>query len=124
MTTSNDLSRHANDAAARFLETRGYIIVQRDFETEAGGFPIIAWEDSRKETLVFVGVDVKKGLLPAETTTNRQICEAVAMSFLANFDECGMSLRFDNISLGALDDDSRALLRHHINLSDFSSAVA
>lgn len=113
----NNLFEKAVKASARFLELRGYEVVDQNWSPEgsAQSVPLIAYDD---DTLVFIDVKVRDntdGFVP-EAKTDRE-----AMESLAETDsEPDFGIRFDIISMMVVG-ESRALLRHHINA--FSEAA-
>lgn len=111
-----DVGRRGEDAAARFLERRGYDIVERNWTCNAGEADIIARDE---ETVVFVEVKTRtncdKGL-PSEAVdeAKRARYEQIAVQFLKDYDVVDVPVRFDIISLVVVSPD-RAMIRHHIN---------
>ena len=110
------LGKRGEDAAARFLERRGYEIVARNWTCYAGEADIIARDD---DAIVFVEVktrrDCDKGM-PAEAVTQdkRERYERIALEYLKDCEITDAPVRFDIISIVAISSD-RALVRHHIN---------
>lgn len=111
-----DLGKRGEDAAARFLERRGYDIVARNWKCRAGEADIIARDE---QALVFVEVktrmDEDRGL-PEEAVdaSKRQRYERIAAAFLKQYDEVDIQVRFDVVGILVLTPD-RALIRHHID---------
>ncbi len=111
-----ELGRKGEDAAARFLERRGYDIVDRNWACAAGEADIIARDG---DALVFVEVktrsNAEKGF-PEEAVDaeKRDRYERIAGMFLRGYDVVDVPVRFDVVSLLAIAPD-RALIRHHIN---------
>lgn len=111
-----DVGRRGEDAAARFLERRGYDIVERNWTCSAGEADIIARDE---ETVVFVEVKTRtncdKGL-PSEAVdeAKRARYERIAVQFLKDYDVVDVPVRFDIVSLVVISPD-RAMIRHHIN---------
>lgn len=111
-----DLGRRGEDAAVRFLDRRGYDILERNWTCVAGEADIIARDD---DTLVFVEVKTRSSIekgLPSEAVdkAKRQRYERIAAHFLQNYEVTDVIVRFDVISLVTVSPD-RALVRHHIN---------
>ncbi|MEA5019459.1 MAG: YraN family protein [Gordonibacter sp.] len=111
-----DLGRRGEDAAVRFLDRRGYDILERNWTCVAGEADIIARDD---DTLVFIEVKTRSSIekgLPSEAVdkTKRQRYERIAAHFLQNYEVTDVIVRFDVISLVTVSPD-RALVRHHIN---------
>lgn len=111
-----DLGRRGEDAAARFLDRRGYEIVERNWTCAAGEADIIARDE---ETVVFVEVKTRSSCergLPSEAVDaeKRERYERIAALFLQGYDVVDVPVRFDIISLVVIGPD-RAMIRHHIN---------
>lgn len=111
----SNLNEKARKAASRYLEHRGYGILEMGWESPAGTADIIADEDG---ALVFVDVrarrDTDEGFPPEfPTAAERTRREMVALAYLAEHDVAEMAVRFDNIALMVVG-ESRALLRHHV----------
>lgn len=114
--TPKELGKRGEKAAAKFLERRGFEVVERNWTCYAGEADIIAIQD---DTLCFVEVktrsDCQKGF-PSEAVDGRKRdrYERIAACYLKDraFDD--MRVRFDVISILALNND-RAFLRHHVN---------
>ncbi len=102
------------EAAKRFLEKRGYEVIQRWGSKTQLGFVV-----KDDETLAFVHV-VSNGLdekgFPPEPTMSQEDFEQTAISWLADreHDYTDMSVRFDELTLKVLR-EGRAFIRHHIN---------
>lgn len=111
-----EIGQRGEDAAARFLDRRGYEIIERNWTCTAGEADIIARDG---ETVVFVEVKTRtncdKGL-PAEAVdeAKRTRYERIAAQFLSGYDVVDVPVRFDIISLVVVAPD-RAMIRHHIN---------
>ncbi len=118
---NKELGRRGEEAAARFLDQRGYEILERNWTCFAGEADIIAKDGN---AIVFVEVktrkDCQKGF-PSEAVTlqKRARYEKIALAFMADHDYVDMQVRFDVISLVVVAKD-RAMMRHHINA--FSAA--
>lgn len=115
-THNKELGRRGEDAAVRFLERRGYDIVERNWTCFAGEADIIARDD---EVVVFVEVKTRTGAsngLPAEAVTKnkRERYEKIACAFLADYDVVDVPVRFDVVSISLIGTD-RAMVRHHID---------
>lgn len=109
------LNEKATRAASRYLQQRGYGILEEGWTSPAGTSDVIATEG---DTLVFVDVkarrDVDTGFPPEfPTAAERTRREMIALAYLSEHDVTEMSVRFDNIALVVMDGD-RALLRHHV----------
>lgn len=111
-----DLGRRGEDAAARYLQRRGYDIVERNWTCAAGEADIVARDG---EALVFVEVKTRSSTdkgLPSEAVNaeKRQRYERIAALFLQGYEVVDVPVRFDVVSLMVVPPD-RALIRHHIN---------
>ena len=112
---NRELGRRGEDAAARFLDRRGYDIVERNRTCAAGEADIIARDG---EALVFVEVktrsNTEKGL-PSEAVDagKRRRYERIAALFLVDYDVVDVPVRFDVVSIVVVPPD-RAFIRHHI----------
>lgn len=111
----SNLNEKATRAASRYLEHRGYDILEEGWASPAGTSDIIATEG---DTLVFVDVRARRDTdagFPSEppTAAERTRREMIALAYLSEHDMAEMAVRFDNIALMVVGDD-RALLRHHI----------
>lgn len=110
------IAEKGEDAAARFLERRGYEILERNWSCPAGEADIIALDG---DTLVFIEVktssDIDKGF-PEEAVTDekRTRCERIAAYYLRDSNHGEISFRFDTIGILVLG-SNKATLKHHIN---------
>lgn len=115
------LGARGEDAAACFLERRGYEILERNWVCFAGEADIIAKDD---DTIVFVEVktrkDCQKGF-PSEAVTpsKRSKYEKIALAYLSDHVQAEHPVRFDVVSLVVIG-PSKAMVRHQINA--FSAA--
>ena len=104
-----ELGRRGEDAAARFLDRRGYEIVERNWTCAAG----------EADSVVFVEVKTRSSCdygMPAEAVdeAKRDRYERIAALFLQGFHVVDVPVRFDIVSIVAISPD-RAMIRHHIN---------
>ena len=111
-----ELGRRGEDAAARFLDRRGYEIVERNWTCAAGEADIIARDG---DSGVFVGVKTRASCdsgMPAEAgeEAKRDPHGRVAARFLPGCPGVDVPVRFDIVSIVAISPD-RAMIRHHIN---------
>ena len=111
-----ELQARGEEAAALFLEKRGYEILERNWNCYAGEVSIIACDED--DTLVFVEVktrkDAQKGFsAEVKTAEKREKYEKIAIAFLKDYDAVDFTVRFDTISIVVMSPD-RALIRHHI----------
>lgn len=111
----SNLNEKATRAASRYLEHRGYDILEEGRASPAGTSDVTATEG---DTLVFVDVKARRDTdagFPSEfpTAAERTRREMIAPAYLAGHDLGEMPVRFDNIAMVVAGED-RALLRHHI----------
>lgn len=109
------LGMKGEEAAARYLERRGYEILERNWMCPAGEADIIAFDG---ETLTFVEVKTRGCLIcgvPEEAVTpaKRKRYENIAAHYIRDFPYTDIPVRFDVIGLQV--NGNNALLRHHIN---------
>ena len=112
----NNLIDRAVSASARYLELRGYEVLEQNWSPEGSeeSVPLIAYDD---DVLVFVDVTVRNGFegFVPESETDRKAMEILAAKYLAQADdEPNFEVRFDIISMMVVRED-RAMLKHHIN---------
>ena len=114
--TPKELGRRGEEAAAKFLQRRGFEVIERNWKCIAGEADIIALCE---DTLCFVEVktrsDVQKGF-PSEAVNERKRdrYERIAACYLKDHVYDDLRVRFDVISILVLNND-RAFLRHHAN---------
>lgn len=112
---NEELGRQGEEAAARYLELRGYEILARNWSCQAGEADIVAIDD---EALVFVDVESRRASadkgLPDDTVDEkkRERFERIAAAYIETFDGVDFAVRFDVVSVLILRND-RVLLRHH-----------
>lgn len=117
MSTSINLQDKAIRAAARYLERRGYDVVETEWSADGGiissTIDVIARDD---DAYVFVDVTATPiGEGGFGDGADRERMELLAASWLKDNDaEGNFPVRFDKLSMIVLSDE-RALLRHHIN---------
>lgn len=120
----SNLSISATEAASRFLEHRGYEVLETGWKRPAGTSDIVA-EDG--DVLVFVDVSARRDIdrgFPSESCSRetRARREMVALAYLAEHaDVTDRPICFDNVTLLVVG-PNRAMVRHHINA--LSEAVA
>ena len=113
---AKELGRRGEQAAVRFLERKGYEILETNWECFAGEADIISIDE---ETLVFTEVktrtSIEKGF-PAEAVDakKRERYEKIAACYLRGYDGPSQRVRFDVISILVISED-RAFLRLHTN---------
>ena len=107
------LYSRARDAAARYLELRGYEILDRDWPCDDGVIDIVCWDG---ETLVFAEVQAEIGQFPDDgcIAHRRAQFEAMALSYLGENEYIDVPVRFDVLSLATVGRD-RAFLKHWVN---------
>lgn len=113
---NKELGARGERAAARFLERRGYEILERNWRCSAGEIDIVAHDCS---ALVFVEVKTRTSIdagLPEEAVDaeKRRRYEVLAAHYLHDHDIDETPVRFDVVALLVVAPD-RALVRHHIN---------
>ncbi len=109
------LGARGEDAAVRFLEARGYHILERNWTCFAGEADIIAADEA---TLVFIEVKTRRDDshgLPSEAVgrAKRERYEKIALAYVTDhfFDEA--VVRFDVVAITVLPED-RAFVSHHV----------
>lgn len=120
-----ELARRGKEAAARFLERRGYEIVERDWTCSHGSIDIIALDANESIgecALVFVGVKTShgNGFPEGIMDRNREHYEMLAISYLRASDCVDMCVRFDAIAINVILPD-RAFIRHHLDVLGFDA---
>ena len=111
------LGRRGEDAAVRFLISRGYEILVRNYSCVFGEVDIIALDE--EGTVVFVEVKTRRSTntgIPEEAITKakRKRYERIAMQFMEEADwEENTCMRFDAIGI-LITGNNHATLRHHI----------
>ena len=108
------IGKKGEDAAARYLELRGYDIVTRNWTCPAGEADIVAFDG---DTLVFVEVKTRTSLdkgFPSESVTaeKRARYEKIACWYLRDSEYVDIPVRFDIIALMVVAPD-RAVVRHY-----------
>ncbi|MEO0141330.1 MAG: YraN family protein [candidate division WOR-3 bacterium] len=92
--------RRAEEEAAEFLRSKGYVIVARNFKIRGGEADIIAWDG---DVLVFVEVKSSAGAVsePLESlgALKRNRMVQTAEQFLVRMGLDGVQVRFDAISV-------------------------
>lgn len=111
-----DLDNRGRAAAARFLDRRGYDVVETDWTCAAGSVDIVATDG---DAIAFVEVCTRHAEdmgMPEERTgeDERSRKERVAAMYLARIDAVDVRVRFDVVSIVVLAPD-RAMIRHHVN---------
>ncbi len=110
------LGKKGEDAAARYLENHDYEIIERNWTCPAGEVDIIARDF---DSLVFCEVKTRSNInkgFPTDAVDKKKRAryEQIAMWFLRDFEFSDAPVRFDVISIIAVNEE-RALLRHFVN---------
>ncbi|MEG0376751.1 MAG: YraN family protein [Raoultibacter sp.] len=110
------LAERGVNAGARFIERRGFKILETEWSCSEGSIDIVAEDDN---DLVFIEVKTRKSSgegFPVEVDTDdkRVRLEKIAAHYLANYENLDCSVRFDVISILVID-EHKAFLRHHTN---------
>lgn len=113
---NQEFGRRGERAAARFLERRGYQILERNWTCPAGEADIIALDG---DTVVFVEVKTRSNTImgfPAEAVdeAKRSRYEKIAAFYLAETTFVDVPVRFDVVGLLVIGAE-RALVKHHLN---------
>lgn len=118
MTTSTKLQERAHLATIKFLERRGYEILDDNPDLE--GIDLVAQE---ADTVVFVQTAVREGTDKGFSSlrSSRDTLETSAALWLSKQEKTDIRCRFDHISLMVLS-ENKAFLRHHINVLGSSEA--
>lgn len=114
--TSKELGIKGEQAAVRFLKSKGFDILETNWTCFAGEADIIAREGN---TLCFIEVKTRSQLhkgFPAEAVDarKRDRYERIAACFLRTYHACDIRVRFDVISILVLS-EHHAFLRFHTN---------
>lgn len=113
----SNLNDKATKAASRYLEHRGYTVLETAWKCPAGTCDVVAEDD---DALVFVDVSVRRDAergFPAEWSGEdvRDRRERIALAWLAEHEDAvDVPVRFDNIAMLVMG-GSRAMIRHHVN---------
>lgn len=109
-----ELIKRSNQAAATFLDRRGYEIIEQLWEADADApVSIVARDD---EALVFASVTARRNSdsFPTERL-DREELEKFAINWLkGKLDHSDCAIRFDHIAMLVISPD-RAIIRHHVN---------
>lgn len=110
------LGRLGEDVAARYLVSRGYEIVARNWTCQAGEADIIARDD---DILVFAEVKTRSSTekgFPSEAVDSKKRGKylEIAELFTSRYDAEDLQVRFDVMSL-VVTDNAHATIRHYIN---------
>lgn len=110
------LGRLGEDVAARYLVSRGYEIIARNWTCQAGEADIIARDD---DILVFAEVKTRSSTekgFPSEAVDSKKRGKylKIAELFINRYDVGDVQVRFDVMSL-VVTDNAHATIRHYIN---------
>lgn len=113
---NNRLGRLGEDVAARYLVSRGYEIIARNWTCQAGEADIIARDD---DILVFAEVKTRSSTekgFPSEAVDSKKRGKylKIAELFTSRYDAEDLQVRFDVMSL-VVTDNAHATIRHYIN---------
>lgn len=113
---NKNLGERGEEAAARYLDNKGYEIIDRNWKCKLGEADIICLFD---DTLIFVEVKTRSNLsvgLPEDAVNakKRKKYECIAAMYLKDHDFVDMAVRFDVIGILVIN-SKRALIRHHVN---------
>jgi len=108
-----ELGLRGENLAARFLQDKGYHILQRNYHTRYGELDIICKKDG---LIVFVEVKTRKSTKfgsPEEAVTRQKInhLRKAALIYLHNQDHSYYEIRFDVITV-LIDADSQVTINH------------
>lgn len=113
----SNLSIKATEAAGRYLDRRGYTVLETGWTCPAGTVDIIAKDG---DTIVFADVSSRDSAergFPSESRSKKTRAkrENIAIAWLAEHEDAvNEAVRFDNIALLVIGKD-RAMIRHHVN---------
>lgn len=113
----SNLSIKATEAASRYLDRRGYTVLETGWTCPAGTADIVAKDG---DILVFADVSSRDSAergFPSESRSKkiRARRENIAIAWLAEHaDAVNETVRFDNLALLVVDSE-RAFIRHRIN---------
>lgn len=109
------LEERGLNAACHFLESKGYDVIERSWECDAGEISLVALDGG---TLVFADVVSQVndgcGYLPnLGMDDDRDRLERIALAYVEEHDVGDVAVRFDLVSV-CIVKGSRALIRHHL----------
>ena len=113
----SNLSIKATEAASRYLDRRGYTVLETGWTCPAGTADIVAKDG---DTIVFADVSSRDSAergFPSDSRSKKTRAkrENIAIAWLAEHEDAvNEAVRFDNIALLVIGKD-RAMIRHHIN---------
>lgn len=103
-------------AAKKYLENKGYEILDTNWTCKLGEIDIVAKD---RDSLVFVEVKTRSNLktgLPEDAVDakKRKKYECLAAMYIKDTDFVNIAVRFDVVGILVIN-STRALLRHHVN---------
>ena len=102
MAEHNDLGKWGEDEAARFLEGRGYVILERDWKLGKRDLDIIALTENQ-DTLVFVEVKTRQSddlQEPEEAVDDKKMRNlAIAANSYIKLNQVQQDVRFDIVTV-------------------------
>ncbi len=115
---ARSLGRRGIECAAKYLEGRGYDVLEREWSCRAGRADLIACDG---DTIAFAAVrtweDAEQGFPPSEVARDAYgRMERAALAYLASCGGCDVRVRLDVLDVVVLSAD-RAMLRHTIGAS-------
>lgn len=113
---NKNLGMRGEDAATKYLENKGYVILDRNWKCKLGEIDIVA---KFEDVLIFVEVKTRTNIelgLPEDAVgpKKRRKYESLAAMYLQEHEYVDMAVRFDVVGLLVLKQD-RAFIRHHVN---------
>lgn len=110
------LGMRGEEAAARYLELKGYEILEQNWTCPMGEADIIARDGC---AVVFIEVKTRTNIdkgLPSEAVGPRKRAryEKIASWYLSDYEFVDIPVRFDVIAL-LVNGPDRALMRHYVN---------
>lgn len=111
------LHKRGVEACKRYLEMRGYEIVEQGWSCEhaAGGFDLVA-DDHGCIAFAQVAISTLKDCGFREAPMSREQAEFLSALYLGERPEyVDRQFRFDRLSLMVVGED-RAVIRHHVNV--------
>ena len=110
------LGSKGEECASKYLSSKGYCIVDRNWKCKLGEIDIVAMDNG---TIVFVEVKTRANLekgLPEDAVgpRKRKKYESLAAIYLQDHDYVDMAVRFDVVGILVIS-KNRAFIRHHYN---------
>lgn len=113
---NKNVGMQGEDAAKKFLENKGYEILDKNWKCKIGEIDIVARYEG---TLIFCEVKTRTNIeagLPEDAVgpKKRKKYETLAAMYLQDHDYVDLPVRFDVIGIMLIDKD-RSFIRHHVN---------